>query len=73
MICRICRQKINFREIPKTLLRAKICGVVPYGLCLCGMEVLPELNDRNYKNRWERAFRRVYFDAGPGVKRGKNR
>lgn len=61
MICRICRQERYFRAIQRTARQAQLYGVVPYGLCLCGMEVLPELNDRNYKRRWRGAFRRAYF------------
>jgi len=58
--CRICRQKPDFRAIQRTARRARLYGVVPYGRCLCGMEVLPALNDRNYKRRWRGAFRRGY-------------
>lgn len=60
MTCPICRQVRDFPEIQRTARRAKLYGVVPYGRCLCGMEVLPERNDRNYRRRWRTAFRRVY-------------
>ncbi len=56
ILCRICRQAPDFRGIQRTRRRAALYGIVPYGLCLCGMEVLPPLNDRNYRRRWKRAL-----------------
>ncbi len=58
MICRICRQRPDFLAIQRTARRAKLYGVVPYGRCLCGMEVPWHLNDRNYRARWKRAIKR---------------
>jgi hypothetical protein len=59
MICRVCRQKPDFRAIQRTSRRAWLYGVVPYGVCWCGMEVSWERNDRNYKARWKRALKKV--------------
>jgi hypothetical protein len=62
--CRICRQRPDFRAIKQVRLRAAIYGIVPYGLCLCGMEVLPDRNDVNYRRRWKRALWRAVSSAG---------
>lgn len=63
-VCHVCRQERDFRAIQRTVRRAEIYGVAPYGLCLCGMEVPPELNDTNYRKRWKRALARVLFRTG---------
>jgi hypothetical protein len=62
--CRVCRQRPDFRAIQRTARRIWLYGVVPYGVCLCGMEVLPERNDRNYRERWKRALKRVLIGTG---------
>lgn len=63
MTCRVCRQRPDFLAIRQTRVRARIYGIVPYGLCFCGMEVLPDRNDRNYRSRWKRTLWRLVFRA----------
>lgn len=63
MTCRVCRQRPDFRAIRQVRIRAAIYGIVPYGLCFCGMEVLPDRNDRNYRARWKRTLWRLVFRA----------
>lgn len=64
MTCRVCGQRPDFLAIQQTRKRAALYGIVPYGLCLCGMEVLPDRNDRNYRNRLKRALWRAVFRVG---------
>lgn len=64
MLCHVCRQKPDFRAIQRTARRARLYGVVPYGRCLCGMEVPWTRNDRNYRERWKRALKRALIGTG---------
>ncbi|MGI0147902.1 MAG: hypothetical protein ACREDF_00010 [Thermoplasmata archaeon] len=53
IFCRVCRRNVDRRKVTETTIRAKLCGWVAYGACVCGMEV-DNPKDRNYRRRVRR-------------------
>lgn len=51
--CTVCRRDIDWSKVQETAIRAQLCGWVPYGACVCGMEAA-DPKDPNYRRRVRR-------------------
>jgi hypothetical protein len=52
--CEVCRRDVDWSNVRETAIRAKLCGTVPYGVCVCGQEAI-DAKDSAYRRRWRKA------------------